>query len=108
MERYPTGFGRFLSAAEYALATPKEVVLVGDPDAPEMRALLGVVFGPFRPNQVVLLRDPDAGAEAIDSPLLEGRDQINGQATAYVCENYACKLPVTTPEGLGEELGVRG
>jgi hypothetical protein len=38
--------------------------------------------------------------------LLEGRDQIDGKATAYVCENYACKLPVTNVEALRDQLGI--
>jgi hypothetical protein len=33
-------------------------------------------------------------------PLLVGRIQIDGAATAYVCENYACQLPVTEPKTL--------
>jgi uncharacterized protein YyaL (SSP411 family) len=35
---------------------------------------------------------------------------VNGKATAYVCENYACKLPVTDPlafEGSLEKLFTR-
>jgi uncharacterized protein YyaL (SSP411 family) len=104
MERYPTGFGRYLAAAEFAISTPKEIVLVGEPEAEDTRALIDVVFRPFLPNKVVLLRRP--GEEpAISSPLLEGRVPIDGQATAYVCQHYVCKLPVTTPEALREQLG---
>jgi hypothetical protein len=29
---------------------------------------------------------------------------VNGKATAYVCENYACKLPVTSSAELAELL----
>ena len=31
-------------------------------------------------------------------PLQAGRTQIAGVATAYVCEDYACQLPVTEPD----------
>ena len=102
MARYPTGFGRYLAAAEFALSTPKEIALVGEPDAPDTQALRATIFHPFRPNKVVVLRRPDAAA--IPSPLLEQRTQIGGVATAYVCENYACKLPVTDAEALAEQL----
>jgi uncharacterized protein YyaL (SSP411 family) len=105
LARYPTGFGRYLAAAEFALGTPKEIALVGSPSAADTAALRAAVFTPFLPNKVVLLRDP-AGADTIPSPLLEGREQIDGRATAYVCENYACKLPTTSVETLREQLGL--
>jgi uncharacterized protein YyaL (SSP411 family) len=112
MERYPTGFGRYLAAAEFALATVKEIALVGDPEASDTRALIETIFRPFLPNKVVLLRAPPSSSHrpgdeeppALPSPLLEGRTQIAGKATAYVCEHYACKLPVTEPTGLMEQL----
>jgi hypothetical protein len=44
--------------------------------------------------------DPDA--EAV--PLLRGRPQVNGAPTAYVCERFTCRLPVTRPEDLAEQL----
>jgi uncharacterized protein YyaL (SSP411 family) len=28
-------------------------------------------------------------------PFLKTVKRLNGKATAYVCENYACKLPTT-------------
>jgi uncharacterized protein YyaL (SSP411 family) len=108
MTRYPTGFGRYLAAAEFALATPKEVALVGDPAAADARALLEAIGRPFLPNKVVVLRRPGEQPPAIPSPLLEDRAQIDGKATAYVCENYVCRLPVTTPEALRAQLGVEG
>lgn len=104
-ERYPTGFGRYLAAAELALSTPKEIALVGDPEAADTHALLDVIFRPFLPNKVVLLRQPAEDAPAAPSPLLEGRAQIDGKATAYVCEHYACQLPVVDAEALRAQLG---
>jgi uncharacterized protein YyaL (SSP411 family) len=36
--------------------------------------------------------------------LLKGKGRINGRSTAYVCENYRCQLPVTSPEELAKQL----
>jgi hypothetical protein len=105
MQRYPTGFGRYLAAAEFALSAPKEIALVGAPDAEDTLALREAMFTAFLPNKVVLLRG-SSDESPIPSPLLEGRDQIDGKATAYVCENYACKLPVTSVDALREQLGI--
>src|SRR5262249_54431119 len=95
MERYPTGFGRYLATAEFALARVKEIALVGEPAAEDTQALIDAIFRPFLPNKVVLLRRPGEQRPGVASPLLESRTQIDGRATAYVCEHYACKLPVT-------------
>jgi uncharacterized protein YyaL (SSP411 family) len=103
MARYPTGFGRYLAATEFALATPKEIALVGEPGASDTLALREAIFRPFLPNKVVVLRRPEE-PPAITSALLEGRTQIAGVATAYVCENYACKLPCTDAAVLSELL----
>lgn len=104
MQRYPTGFGRYLSVAEFALGTPYEIVIVGDPEAADTRALLQVIYEIFLPNKVVLVLRPDT-PPPFESALFEGRTQINDKATAYVCQNYACRLPVTTPEELRTMLG---
>jgi len=104
MTRYPTGFGRILCALDFALATPQEVALVGEPDAPDTAALVNALRRRFRPNTVVALRRP--GTPEDDQPvLLRARDPIDGRATAYVCERYACQLPVTTPDAFAAQLG---
>jgi hypothetical protein len=105
MQRYPTGFGRYLTAAEFALFPLKEIALVGDLADPALQTFADATLRPFLPGKVVL---HTSGAEppALPSPLLAERPRVNGQATAYVCENYACRLPVTDVEALREQLGV--
>jgi uncharacterized protein YyaL (SSP411 family) len=36
--------------------------------------------------------------------LLKDRTQVDNKATAYVCEKFACKLPVTSPRDLAAQL----
>jgi uncharacterized protein YyaL (SSP411 family) len=43
-----------------------------------------------------------AAASAV--PLLHDRVAIDGRATAYVCRNFACNLPVTDPAALADQL----
>jgi len=97
MARQPTGFGRLLCALNHLLVPSQEIAIVGDPEGADTAALLQVVRSRYLPTSVLAVKRP--GEESM-LPLLEGRDLVNGQAAAYVCENYACKLPVTDVQTL--------
>jgi uncharacterized protein len=49
---------------------------------------------------VAVATDPSRSA----IPLLEGRIAIDGRPTAYVCRQFACRLPVTDPAALAAQL----
>ncbi len=122
----PTGFAWWLCALDFELAPPKEIALVsphpfsplplgeGSPLWSQMnltqsatvatkgeRELLDVVFAEYRPNQVVAWKRADAESAI---PLLEGREAMEGKATAYVCQKFACQMPVTQPAALSAQL----
>jgi uncharacterized protein YyaL (SSP411 family) len=100
--RHPAAFGRFLCALDFHLGPKVEVALVTP--AGDAGPLAAEVFGRFLPNRVVAgLTAGDAGAAA-GVPLLQGRALIDGKATAYVCRNYACELPVTDRAALARQL----
>ena len=99
MPRAPTMFGQALSALDLYLSRSKEVAIVGDPASEDTRALVAEVQRTFMPNLVL------AVGMATDSvPLLADRIAKNGKATAYVCERFACQMPVTEPEALAAQL----
>ncbi len=103
LARYPTGFGQWLIAASFAAAAVDEVAVVGDPADAATRDLLAPVWATWRPNQVLAVaRAADVADSAI--PLLHERTAIDGRPTAYVCRDFACRLPVTDPALLAEQL----
>jgi uncharacterized protein YyaL (SSP411 family) len=104
MREYPQAFGEALNAVDLLVRGVAEVALVGDPAGTETRALLAVLREAYRPNAVIALTSTDvADEDAI--PLLSYRTMRAGQPTAYVCRNFACQLPVTTPDALRQQLG---
>ncbi len=102
MSQYPTGFAHWLSAAAFIVAEPQEVAVIGDLAAEGTQALLDQALQPYRPFQVVAAAPPGSQMQI---PLLQGRSQMEGRATAYVCRHFTCQLPVTTPAALAAQLG---
>jgi uncharacterized protein YyaL (SSP411 family) len=90
--QHPQAFGHLLQALDFHLSAVQEGALVGD----DLRPLERVVRGAFRPHLVLA----GSSGQANGVPLLEGRSPVDGRPAAYVCEHFACKAPVTTPDDL--------
>jgi uncharacterized protein len=96
---HPNGFAHLLGAMERYVSSPVEIAIVGDPDDHRTRALRREVTGRLLPAAVTL-----TGAADDRSPLLAGREARDGVPTAYVCEHYTCRQPVTDPRELREQI----
>jgi uncharacterized protein len=104
VERYPSAFGHALGAMDFLLSTPKEVVVITGDDLDGARALEREVWSRYLPNKVVALTKGDDARDSELVPLLRGRSAVGGRATAFVCENYSCRLPVNTSQELAAQL----
>jgi uncharacterized protein YyaL (SSP411 family) len=105
--KHPLAFGHLLSALNFHLSPPEEIAIVGDPAGENTAELLQVVYATYRPSKVVAVGSASDGG-GVPVPLLEGRHQVEGQATAYLCRHFACQQPITSPRELAEQLGVHG
>jgi hypothetical protein len=101
LARYPTGFANWLSASHLAVEGIDELAIVGDPTDPATRALAAVASDGFHPN-LVLAVAPDSAGSVV--PLLADRPLIDGRPTAYLCRDFACRLPVTDSAALRDQL----
>jgi uncharacterized protein YyaL (SSP411 family) len=103
MEQVPQAFGEALSATDMLVRGLREVAVIGDPALPATRALLDVLHRPYRPLVITALSPQDAGSTHT-IPLLAARTHVLGAPAAYVCRQFACQLPVTTPDALEAQL----
>jgi uncharacterized protein YyaL (SSP411 family) len=94
MEQQPFGFTHMLCALDFYLQKPKEIVLVGRKEDPATRDLLKKIHTLYLPNKTLQVVEPGESVKAV-SPLLEGKAQLNGKPTVYVCHNFTCSQPVT-------------
>ena len=102
----PTAFGHALSALDLLLGPRREIAIVGDPAEESTRSLINeVVRERYLPNAVLAVAAPTELVAAADPPpLLRGRATIDGAATAYVCQRFSCRAPVTDAATLAKQL----
>ena len=101
----PEAVPQMLAALEFSLATPRQILVAGDRGSADTRALLGAVNRRFVPHKAVILLDDESRSFfAAHLASSRGMDKRDGRATAYVCENYACRLPVNDPAALEQQL----
>ena len=93
MSRAPSAFPGLALAASYISAPRRQVVINS-----RATALVRPVWQRFAPDTVV------AWGEPYSSPLWKGRVGPESRDKAFVCEGYACKLPVTDAAALGALL----
>jgi uncharacterized protein YyaL (SSP411 family) len=94
VERLPRAFGSTLNALDFLCEASLEVVLVGTPGDADYDALSVELGKRYLPNRVEARLRPGAFTS---SPLAEGKALVGGKAALYVCRNFACLAPVTTP-----------
>jgi uncharacterized protein len=90
LENAPSAFGHALCGLDLHFSPPREIAILGPPEAEVARAALAS----YDPNAVVAFGPADG------IPLLEGKDLVKGKPAVYVCERFACQAPVTEPSEL--------
>jgi uncharacterized protein YyaL (SSP411 family) len=95
------------ASCAYFLQPPRHVVIVGLWENPATTALRREVFLRFRPELTLVhkVTGGDGGGGSGHPEFTRGMGLVNGRPAAYVCENLACRLPVTDPSALREMLG---
>jgi uncharacterized protein len=87
IERYPSGFAKWASGVLSVVFPPLEIAVVGK-NAFEKVLQINALF---LPNKIVM-----ASVEEDNTlPLLKGKEN-EGDTYIYVCQDYACKMPVKT------------
>jgi uncharacterized protein YyaL (SSP411 family) len=106
----PMGYTLFLTALDFEFGPLREVVIAGDPAREDGKAMLRAVRGGYRPGMVVLLKPPGEAGKALSAlvPFTAEHKPQGGKATAFVCSEFRCELPVTDPEKVLELLDRSG
>lgn len=101
----PFALPQMLTAVDFMLSRPRQIVIAGDPAAAQTQAMLEAVSSRLIAQRAVVLVAEHNRAELHELlPWLKELKSIKGKPTAYICVDYACRLPVHDAEALKKLL----
>jgi hypothetical protein len=97
IEEQPWGYTHFLMGVDLLLGPASGIVIAGRAGDADTEAMLKAVRQAFLPNVAVAFHPEGEAGRQIEKivPNLKDKRMVDGKATAYICENYACQAPVT-------------
>lgn len=103
LDSHPSAMPLMLSGLDLCTAKAIQIVIVGRKDDPETEALLAEVYGRYLPNSLILLADGGENQRFLEKELgfLTTAEKLEDKATAYVCKDFTCTMPVNSPQDLG-------
>src|SRR6266576_1536980 len=97
LAHFPSALPQMLVAFDFLEGSPRQIVIAGDSGSPETKALRAELHRHFLPNKVLLWADGAEGQRYLGekNEAIRAMSMVGGKPAAYVCENFACKAPVT-------------
>ncbi|MFC4547266.1 thioredoxin domain-containing protein [Paenactinomyces guangxiensis] len=104
----PISHSFFLMAVQFALGPTKEIVIAGEPNDVQTKEMIRLVQRAYLPDAVIAMypQGDDVNTMKYWIPDVDGKTGAREpKATVYLCENYACRAPITDVEELKKQLG---
>jgi len=99
---YPSAYTQFLNAVDFAVGPSREIVIAGEAGQEKTRSMVEVLHRAFLPNRVLLLKDSGEQGRRLAAlaSYAELLKPVGNEPTVYICENYACRSPITDAQTL--------
>jgi uncharacterized protein YyaL (SSP411 family) len=109
LKQSPGALPQMLCSLEALLSPAQQIVISGELSSADTQTLLRVVRERFLPHTAVLHAFPKAEKAGLGERFAGLAEMLprQGKATAYVCENFVCEFPETSPEKLKARLQPR-
>jgi len=109
VKQLPSAHTQLMVALDFAIGPCYEVVIAGNTEAGDTKAMVNALRTRFLPNKVMLLNPSEQKSPEIVklAEFTRNQSRVGNKATAYVCLNYTCKLPTTDINKMLEFLNVR-
>jgi len=98
VSQQPRAHTQLLIAYDYAMGPRREIVIAGERNDQMITTFTKIIHERFLPRTTILLHPSGDQGKVIQKlvPFINELKPINNKTTAYVCENYACNLPLTS------------
>lgn len=82
------------------------IVYIGSKENQDVMDMIRAFNSVFAPHTVSLLQSDDEEGRQLEQmvPYISGQKPVDGRATAYICENFACKAPIVDRDELLKAL----
>ncbi|OGO78542.1 MAG: thioredoxin, partial [Clostridiales bacterium GWB2_37_7] len=102
---YSMGHTYMLMGVMLARGNGSEIVIVGDKTDAAVQSFINIINKSFLPYSVVVVKE-EKDIETLVKliPYTEGQQRVDDKTTAYVCENFSCRAPITDANKLSEAL----
>lgn len=99
VDQSPSAHTSFLCALNGAIGPFHDIVIVGDLDAGDTRAIINMITGHYLPCVLIVHKQPGKSDVLLTnlSPFTRNLEEIEGKATAYICTGNTCTMPITEP-----------
>jgi uncharacterized protein YyaL (SSP411 family) len=106
--RGASAFTMMMSAVDFAVGPSFEIVVAGHAGRDDSRRMVGEINRRYIPNKVVVFRPEDEPGPLVAlAPYTKSQKAVGGEATAYVCRNFACELPTSDVDKMLQLLNER-
>ncbi|HEY8892289.1 MAG TPA: thioredoxin domain-containing protein [Clostridium sp.] len=84
----------FMTALLYSKVPGKDIIIAGEEQKSDTKTMIKEINNTYLPFATVILYTGDDRLNSIN-PELKTHKPLQGKTTAYICENYNCKEPIT-------------
>lgn len=106
MENNPQAVPQLLVALDYSLSKPMQIIIGGDLEHPSVLDMVNEIHSRFQPQKVVLFADGSTGQKFLSQYVhfYEDLPADEKDPKVYICQNYACELPISNMQKLKRTL----
>lgn len=106
LRQSPDALPQLMAAIDFGHSKPKQIIIAGKANAADTRAMIRVIHERYIPNKLLILADGGAAQAQIVRwlPVVEFMRQRDGRATAYICEDFVCRLPTSDLQAMARIL----